>query len=189
MHCNTKNNFALSIKSDVLHYHYTRMKRQLQYSCLCAKNNHTLFRPLTPRSRAHFTSFLASSHSLLLSSLGPYHPRRYALALVSASASRIQHVASHVLCISGLHVYITCMLCILLPLPYMLPYCTCTLLISCFVAPCTYFISYVTLYSVPVQRTSRQSQLCRGLATSAQHPLLAILLCTCSTTLSYRIRE
>lgn len=51
--------------------------------------------------------------------------------------------------------------------------------------------SYHTLHycSVPVQRTSRQSWLCRGLVTSAQHPLLAILLCTCSTTLSYRIRE
>lgn len=45
-------------------------------------------------------------------------------------------------------------------------------------ASCHYALtSYHTLHhcSVPVQRTSRQSWLCRGLATSAQHPLPVML--------------
>lgn len=51
--------------------------------------------------------------------------------------------------------------------------------------------SYHTLHycSVPVQRTSRQSWLCRCLATSAQHPLPVMSTLHMLYKLSYRIRE
>lgn len=134
------------------------MKRLLQYSCLCAKNNHALFRPPHPslsRSPHIFSCFLSFSPSLLSRPVPPSAVR---------SCSRLCFCFSYLVpstlfltcsvslaCMYTLHV---CQLrwrvqrtrlCILLPLPYMLPYCTCTLLISCFVAPCTYFIPYITL--------------------------------------------
>lgn len=107
--------------------------------------------------------------------------------LVSASwHERFSH-ASYL----AIHVYFTCMACILLPLPYMLPYCTCTLLIPCFVAPCILYMILVTLCSVPVQRTSRQSELCRYVCKQTSFAILqrlpnirclSCLLCTCSTS-------
>lgn len=191
MHCNAKNNFALSIKSDVLHYHYTRMKRQLQYSCLCAKNNHTPFRPLTPRSRAHFTSSLASSHSLLLFSLhtGLLHllctrPRllvsRFSSLFLGMSVSLMPLACMYTLhaCSASCFHYRTCFPTVLVHF-------------SSHASWLHALTSYHTLHycSVLVQRTSRQSELCRCLATSAQHPLPAILLCTCYTSSRTLIRE
>lgn len=150
------------------------MKRLLQYTS--HKNNHTSFRSLTPRSRAHFTSSLLSLFIFFYSArITSYYVLLATLArsplLVSASwHERFSHAYASLACMYTLHAcsascfhYHTCFPTVLVQL------------ISCFVAPCTYFISYVTLYSVPVQRTSRQSSLCRGLATSAQHPLPVML--------------
>ena len=77
-------------------------------------------------------------------------------------------------CISSLHVYFTCIARISLLLRTCFP----TVLIHFSShASCHYALtSYHTLHhcSVLVQRTSRQSRLCRCLATSAQHPLPVI---------------
>lgn len=167
------------------------MKRLLQYSCLCAhfsgetKNNHTLFRQLTPRSRAHLISSLASSPSLLLSSLGPYHPRRYALALVSASASRISYLAR---CFSrALYLWLTCIL-------YMYsPYLASTtvhasllylytshlvLRVSMHLLHIIHYTTALYLYSVLLGRASSAVVLQR----LPNIRCLSCLLCTCSTS-------
>lgn len=116
------------------------------FTVVHTKNNYTSFRS-SPHALALTSHLLYSFSSHLSSSRCLLHLLCTRLRLL---ASRLCFCFSawaflSCLCISGLHVYITCMLCILPPLPYMLPYCTCTLLISCFVAPCTYFISYITL--------------------------------------------
>ena len=103
----------------------------------------SLTHPSLSRSLHIFSSL--ASHLLLLSTY--YFLLRASCYARSFPASRLCFLAwafLSCLCISGLHVYFTCMACILLPLPYTLPYCTCTLLIACFVAPCTYFIPYIT---------------------------------------------
>lgn len=59
--------------------HYSHTKRQLQHTSQKITTHHFA---CSPRFRApHFSP----TSSLLLSSLGSYHPRRYALAPVSAS--------------------------------------------------------------------------------------------------------
>lgn len=124
------------------------MKRLLQYSQSKKQNNHALFRSLASRSRAHLPS-----SSLLISSL---YTRAYCIsyALGYACSSLVPRPSSLLLGMSvslmPMHLWLACIhymhaLYLMLPLPYTLPYCTCTLLISCFVALCTYFISYITL--------------------------------------------
>ena len=169
------------------------MKRQLQYSQSKKQNNHAIFRSLTPRSRAHFTSSLLS---LLIFFYSARITSYYVLlaTLARSPASRLCFCFSawaflSCLCISGLHVYITCMLCI----SYLLRTCFPTVLVH-FSSRASWLhalTSYYTLHycSVPVQRTSRQSSLCRGLATSAQHPLPVMLAMHMLYKLSYRIRE
>lgn len=124
------------------------VKRLLQYS-QSKKTKQPCDISLTSHSRAHLTLTLILFSSLLSSSQGLLHLPCTRLRLLVSRSSLLVSASwhecfSHAMLLS-LHVYITCMLCILLPLPYMLPYCTCTLLISCFVAPCTYFILYITL--------------------------------------------
>lgn len=143
------------------------MKRLLQYTS--HKNNHASFRPLTPHSRAHFTSTHLLPHLLLLST---YFLRAscYALALVSASASRISYLAR---CFSrALYLWLAC-------IHYMYASyagvssgqgsASCFHYRTCFPTVLVHFSSraswlhaltlYHTLHycSVPVQRTSRQS--------------------------------
>ena len=158
-----QNNNAFLTKSDVLHYHCTRMKRLLQYSCLCAKNNYALFRALS-----------LTSHPLI-SYLISFYSARTSYVLLATPARSSSLIPRFSFLLLGMHVYYTFMLCISLPLRTRFP----TVLVyfssraSCHCA----LTSYHTLHycSVPVQRTSRQSWLCRCLATSAQHPLPAML--------------
>lgn len=174
-----QNNHALSIKSDVLHYHYTRMKRLLQYSQSFAKNNHT------PFALAYLTSHSLSSSLLYSSLLSTHEPT--AFTMHQATLARISYLV-HRLCFSLLgmsaslmpmHLWLACIHYMhalhLVSTTYTLPYCTCILLISCFVSLCILYMILATLCSVLVQRTSRQSSLCRCLATSAQHPLPVML--------------
>lgn len=132
------------------------MKRQLQYSQSKKTKQHRVI-SLSPHTLAltypHSSSLLP--HLLLLSTY--YFLLRASCYACSYLVSASWHECfSHALYLA-IHVYFTCMACILLPLPYTFPYCTCTLLISCFVAPCILYMILVTLCSVPVQRTSRQS--------------------------------
>lgn len=60
------------------------MKRLLQYSCLCAKNNHSIFRLLASRSRAHFTSSLLYSFSYLISPYQHVLPTCFLLRLLAS---------------------------------------------------------------------------------------------------------
>ena len=131
------------------------MKRLLQYSCLYAKNNHALFRSRLTLSRS------LHIHSSPTSSPSTQHvlPTCFLLRSCSRLCFCFSYLVPSTLFLTC-SVSLACMytlhasqlrwrvqrtrLCISSPLPYMLPYCTCTLLISCFVAPCTYFILYFT---------------------------------------------
>ena len=120
----------------------------------------------SPRSRAHLTSSLHLSFSPLSArtTLGG------TLLLLSLHLASWHERFSHAMLL-GLHVYITCMLCISC---FYYVYASLLYLYTSSRASCHHALtSYHTLHycSVPVQRTSRQSQLCRCLATSAQHPL------------------
>ena len=85
------------------------MKRLLQYTS--HKNNHTSFRSLTPRSRAHFTFSLLSLLIFFYSArITSYYVLLATLArsslLVSASASRISYLAR---CFSrALYLWLAC---------------------------------------------------------------------------------
>ena len=165
------------------------VKRLLQYSQSKKQNNHAIF-------RSRLTSSLYSS--LILSLLfysRSYHPRRYALAPVSASCFLLLVSAPRHERFSHAYASLACM--------YTLHACSasCFHYRTCFPTVHVHFssraswlhalTSYYTLHycSVPVQRTSRQSELCRGLATSAQHPLPVMLAMHMLYKLSYRIRE
>lgn len=142
------------------------MKRQLQ--CTAQKTT-THYFALASRSRTHlpsFFSYLISFYSARTS---------YVLFATLARFSSLLLFLGMSASLMPMHLWLACIHYMhalhLVPTTYMLPYCTCILLISCFVAPCILYMILVTLCSVPVQRTSRQSWLCRCLATSAQHPL------------------
>lgn len=166
------------------------VKRLLQYSQLKKQNNHAIFRSLPLRSHAHLSSSHYSS-TLARTTLGG------TLLLLSL------HLAS---CFSSLLLLLgmsaSLMPCFLACM-YTLHACSasCFHYRTCFPTVHVHFssraswlhalTSYHTLHhcSVPVQRTSRQSELCRGLATSAQHPLPVMLAMHMLYKLSYRIRE
>lgn len=150
------------------------------------KNNHALFRLLTSLSRSTLLSYLISPS--LLSWLVPPSAVRSCsclciLLLVSASRhERFSHAYASLACMYTLHAcsascfhYRTCFPTVLVHFSSR--------------ASCHHALtSYHTLHyrSVLVQRTSRQSSLCRCLATSAQHPLLVMLAMHMLYKLSYR---
>lgn len=211
----------LSIKSDVLHYYCTYMKRPLQYtsqkitthlqrslarhlgSCSYVKrllqysqskkqNNHAIFRSPTSLSRSppiFLSSLLFSLHTCLLhllcTRLRLLVSRLCFSSLLLASRHECfshalyldMHVMSYMRCLASRFHYVHASL---------------LYLYTSSRASWLYALtSYHTLHhcSVLVQRTSRQSELCRGLATSAQHPLPVISTLHMLYKLSYRIRE
>lgn len=171
------------------------MKRLLQY--ISHKNNHASFRPLTPRSRAHFTSTHLLPHLFLLSMYFIHAFSRttlggtlllLSLLLVSASASRhecFSH-ASYLACMYTVHS------CSVSHASYYVHASLLYLYTSHLVLRVTmhllHTIHYTTalyLYSVLLGRAGSAVVLQR----LPNIRCLLCLLCTCSTTLSYRIRE
>lgn len=160
------------------------IKRLLQYSQSKNKITTHYFAPLTPHSRVHLTSSLLLSFSPL-SSRTTLGGTLLLLSLLLVSASRherFSHAYASLACMYTLHACSA----------------SCFHYRTCFPTVLVHFssraswlhalTSYHTLHhcSVLVQRTSRQSELCRGLATSAQHPLLVMYTMHMLYKLSYR---
>lgn len=123
------------------------MKRLLQYSQ--SKKTKQL-RAISP---THLPPTLTLS-TLLISSLYTrayciYHALGYACSYLVSRSSSLLLLLGMSVSLMPYASWLTCILYMyslhLVSTTYTLPYCTCILLISCFVAPCTYFISYITL--------------------------------------------
>ena len=137
-------------------FYFSHIKRQFQYSCLCAKNNHSIFRLLASRSRARFTSTHLLPHLLLLSTYFLRASCHACSLLVSASRILAWVLLSCLVSLACMYTLHSCSA----SRPH---YRTCfpTVLVhfssraSCLHA----LTSYHTLHycSVPVQHTSRQS--------------------------------
>lgn len=183
-----KNNHTLSTKFSATFRFLLICKTITSVQSVKKQNNHAIFRSLTSHSLSSSLLYSSPLFSLYTCLLHLLCTRLRLLVsrisfFVSASASRHEcfshalyldmHVMSYMRCLASRFHYVHASLLYLYT--------------SSRASWLHALTSYHTLHhcSVPVQRTSRQSELCRGLATSAQHPLPAILLCTMLYRLSY----